>query len=184
MGMNAGGEDGAVKMWSRNGMLRSVLAQLGKPVYAVDWNGDSTKLVYCAGEECHIKQLKAQVRGRGQKWGWMIDCQRRMGKICEHPELDSPPPPLTQIPPTKWRAHAGLVLCLSWSAVTDQIASGGEDCRYKVWDGQGRPLWSSGPQGHPVCSLAWNPSGEMFAVGAYNLLRLCDKSGVGIETER
>uniref|UniRef100_A0A914H2A7 Uncharacterized protein n=1 Tax=Globodera rostochiensis TaxID=31243 RepID=A0A914H2A7_GLORO len=101
------GEDGSVKMWSRNGMLRSVLAQLGKPVYAVDWNGNSNKLVYCAGEECFIKQMKAQNA------------------------------------PTKWRAHTGLVLCLSWSAVTDLIVSGGEDCRYRLWDGQGRPLWSS-----------------------------------------
>uniref|UniRef100_A0A183BU10 WD_REPEATS_REGION domain-containing protein n=1 Tax=Globodera pallida TaxID=36090 RepID=A0A183BU10_GLOPA len=142
------GEDGSVKMWSRNGMLRSVLAQLGKPVYAVDWNGNSNKLVYCAGEECFIKQMKAQNA------------------------------------PTKWRAHTGLVLCLSWSAVTDLIVSGGEDCRYRLWDGQGRPLWSSTSHGHPLCSVSWSPNGEIFAIGSYNLIRLCDKSGWTHSVER
>ena len=48
-------------MWSKNGMLRSVLAQVGKPVYSLDWNGDSSKLVYCSGDECFIKQLNVQV---------------------------------------------------------------------------------------------------------------------------
>lgn len=57
-----GGEDGCVKMWSRNGMLRSQLVQLGRPVYAVEWNSDSTKLVYSYGEHCSIKLLKAQVK--------------------------------------------------------------------------------------------------------------------------
>ncbi|KAL3105337.1 hypothetical protein niasHT_026070 [Heterodera trifolii] len=142
------GEDGLLKMWSRNGMLRSMLAQLGKPIYAMDWNGNGTKLVYSAGEECFIKQMKAQNA------------------------------------PTKWRAHTGLVLCLSWSAVTDLIASGGEDCRYRLWDGQGRPLWSSASHGHPLCSVSWSPSGETFAVGSYNLLRLCDKSGWSHSLER
>lgn len=42
-------------------MLRSVLAQNGRPVYAVDWNADGTKVIYCAGENCFIKSLKAQV---------------------------------------------------------------------------------------------------------------------------
>lgn len=59
-----GGEDGCVKMWSRNGMLRSQLVQLGRPVYAVEWNSDSTKLVYSYGEHCSIKLLKAQVKMR------------------------------------------------------------------------------------------------------------------------
>lgn len=57
----SGGEDGCVKMWSRNGMLRSLFANVGKPVYCLDWNKDSSKLVYCAGEECYIKLLNAQV---------------------------------------------------------------------------------------------------------------------------
>ena len=52
------------------------------------------------------------------------------------------------------------------------------DCRYRLWDGFGRPLWSSNSHGHPVTCVAWSPSGEMFVVGAYKLLRLCDRAGV------
>jgi intraflagellar transport protein 80 len=57
------------------------------------------------------------------------------------------------------------------------IISGGEDRRYKVWDSFGRQLFSSSVQEHPITSLAWNPSGEMFAVGGFNNLRICDKLG-------
>ncbi|KAL7072197.1 hypothetical protein ACQ4LE_008505 [Meloidogyne hapla] len=142
------GEDGYVKIWSKNGMLRSVLAQIGKPVYSLDWNGDSTKLVYCAGDECFIKQLNVQSS------------------------------------PIKWRAHTGLVTCLSWSAVNDQILTGGEDCRYRLWSGQGRPLWSSSAYNFPISSVAWSHNGIMFAVGSFNLLRLCDKSGWSYSMER
>ncbi|CAK5051700.1 unnamed protein product [Meloidogyne enterolobii] len=142
------GEDGCVKIWSKNGMLRSVLAQIGKPIYSLDWNGDCSKLVYCAGDECFIKQLNVQSS------------------------------------PIKWRAHTGLVTCLGWSAVNDQILTGGEDCRYRLWNGQGRPLWSSAAYAFPISSVAWSHNGTMFAVGSFNLLRLCDKSGWSHSMER
>lgn len=28
-----------------------------------------------------------------------------------------------------------------------------------------------------MTSVAWSPNGELFAVGAFNMLRLCDKTG-------
>lgn len=57
-----GGEDGSVKMWSKNGMLRSVLSQNGTPVYCISWSGDSSHILYCCGQNCFIKVLKVQVR--------------------------------------------------------------------------------------------------------------------------
>ena len=36
-----GGEDGAVKIWSKSGMLRSTLATNNSPVYCVSWSPDS-----------------------------------------------------------------------------------------------------------------------------------------------
>ena len=48
----------------------------------------------------------------------------------------------------------------------------------QVWDSYGRLLYSSSPHDYPVTSLAWAPDGEVFAVGSFNTLRLCDKTGV------
>lgn len=139
---NLAGEDGMVKMWSRSGMLRSVLAQYGRPVYGADWNMDGSRVAYCCGEHCYIKSLKAQTN------------------------------------PTKWKSHEGVILCISWSDANDQIITGGEDCRYRVWDTFGRLLFTSSPHSYPITSVAWNPEGELFVVGSYNVMRLCDKAGV------
>lgn len=62
--------------------------------------------------------------------------------------------------------------------MNDLIVSGGEDCRYRVWDSQGRQLFSSTLHDSPISSIAWSPNGDLFAVGAYNTLRLCDCLGV------
>ncbi|KAJ8958887.1 hypothetical protein NQ318_019655 [Aromia moschata] len=80
----------------------------------------------------------------------------------------------------QWKAHEGLVLCLAWSAASELIVSGGEDCKYRVWDGQGRQMFSSGLHDNHVTSIAWAPAGDVFAVGSYNTLRLCDYSGYSI----
>lgn len=42
-------------------MLRSVLVQNGRAVYALDWNANSTKVAYSVGEDCFIKSLKVHV---------------------------------------------------------------------------------------------------------------------------
>lgn len=39
-------------------------------------------------------------------------------------------------------------------------------------------LYSSQPHEHPITSVAWAPDGELFAVGSFHTLRLCDKTGV------
>ena len=38
------GEEGDVKVWSRNGNLRSTLTQTGKPVYALAWGPDNDQV--------------------------------------------------------------------------------------------------------------------------------------------
>ncbi|KAK6112742.1 WD domain G-beta repeat family protein [Brugia pahangi] len=135
------GEDGAVKMWSRNGMLRSVLLENGCPVYGICWNSDDSCIAFCCGENCSTKVLKSQIS--------LI----------------------------RWKAHDGIVLCIDWNASTNLLVSGGEDCKYKVWDEYGRPIYCSNPQDYPITSIAWNVDGDLFAVGSFNLLRLCDKAG-------
>jgi intraflagellar transport protein 80 len=78
----------------------------------------------------------------------------------------------------QWKAHDGIILCLAWSPISKLIVSGGEDCVYRVWDSLGRPIFSSSVHTHPITSLAWAPAGDLFAVGSFNALRLCDRYGV------
>ena len=52
-----GGEDGAVKIWSRSGMLRSTLAQNAAPVYALAWAPDTQSVLYASGNILTIKAL-------------------------------------------------------------------------------------------------------------------------------
>src|SRR3546814_3385037 len=59
-----------------------------------------------------------------------------------------------------------------WSMPNNLIISGGEDCRYKIWDSYGRPLYVSYPSEHVITELKWCPNGEYFAVGSFNQLRL------------
>ena len=77
----------------------------------------------------------------------------------------------------QWKAHDGIILAVAWGSVTNTIVSSGEDCRYKVWDTMGRPLYSSSVHEHPISSVAWSPRGDVFAVAGYNMLRLCDAAG-------
>ncbi|XP_027217373.1 intraflagellar transport protein 80 homolog [Penaeus vannamei] len=79
--------------------------------------------------------------------------------------------------PIQWKAHDGVILKVAWNPNTGLILSGGEDTRYRVWDNFGRQLYSSSQHHHPITSLSWSPDGQLFAVGSFNTLRLCDKAG-------
>lgn len=48
----------------------------------------------------------------------------------------------------------------------------------KVWDSYGRLLYQSKPAETVITSVSWAPDGDTFAVGSFNSLRLCDKTGV------
>lgn len=76
-----------------------------------------------------------------------------------------------------WKAHEGVVLKVDWSPINHMVISGGEDCKYKVWDCYGRLMFQSSPLDYVVTSVAWCPSGELFAVGSFDSLQLCDRMG-------
>jgi intraflagellar transport protein 80 len=86
---------------------------------------------------------------------------------------------------SQWKAHEGIVLKVDWCPSNNLIISCGEDCKYKVWDSYGnlffnllgRNLYSSAPYDHVINSVAWSPNGEYFAVGAFGMFKLCDKTG-------
>jgi intraflagellar transport protein 80 len=48
------GEDGAIKIWSKNIELRSALLQVGKPVYCLVWSPDNNSLLYCSSTNITI----------------------------------------------------------------------------------------------------------------------------------
>ncbi|VDO20936.1 unnamed protein product [Haemonchus placei] len=140
-GLLSCGEDGTVKLWSRNGLLRSVIAQMPHPVHCCSFDMTSNNVLYPNYDHCYIKSLKSQG------------------------------------PPLKWKAHDGLVLCCDWSKASEYIVTGGEDCKFKLWDSFGRNLFTSIALDYPISSVAWSPDGQCFVAGSYNILLLCDKAG-------
>lgn len=83
----------------------------------------------------------------------------------------------------QWRAHDGLVLSLSWSGQSNIIASGGEDCRFKIWDAQGASLYTSAAEEYAITSVAFNPEKEQLLVGTFNMIKLCHSTGVSDAVE-
>lgn len=47
----------------------------------------------------------------------------------------------------------------------------------QVWDAYGRLLYQSSPFDYAVTSVAWSPNGDLFAVGSFDTLQLCDRMG-------
>ena len=135
------GEDGCVKIWSKSGQPRSTLVQEQSPIYCVVWSPESDKILYCCGNNLHVKPIQA-----GNK-------------------------------AFSWKAHDGIVLEADWNPTNNLIVSCGEDCRYKVFDEFGRMIFQSKPYEYVTTAISWAPSGEYFAVGGYEMLRLCDKTG-------
>ncbi|PIK37913.1 putative intraflagellar transport protein [Apostichopus japonicus] len=86
--------------------------------------------------------------------------------------------------PLQWKAHDGVILKVDWNPINNLIISGGEDCKYRIWDSYGRQVYSSHPHDYPITSVAWAPDGQVFAVGSFNTLRLCDQSGWSYALEK
>eukprot|EP00750_Incisomonas_marina_P002863 INCI12731.1.p1 GENE.INCI12731.1~~INCI12731.1.p1 ORF type:complete len:766 (-),score=142.09 INCI12731.1:1994-4291(-) len=84
----------------------------------------------------------------------------------------------------EWKAHDGVVMDVSWNPVNNLVASCGEDCKYKVWENTGTLLYQSKPAEFVLTSIAWAPTGNMFAIGAFNMLRLADRTGWSYSMER
>lgn len=81
----------------------------------------------------------------------------------------------------QWKAHSGSVLCMSWSNETQYIASGGDDCQYKVWDSQGSLIYASFVEDNSITSVEFGPKGLYLAVGGFNMLKLCHFTGVSFK---
>jgi len=135
------GEDGEVKIWSRSGNLRSVLASTGNSVYCCCWGPDDDQVAIGCGKTIMVKTVQVNRKN------------------------------------LQWNAHEGIVTCVDWNITNQNIVSGGEDCVFHVFDSFGRVLYTSKPLEHVITSISWSPNGEVFAVGSFNNIRLCDKTG-------
>ncbi|CAG9768961.1 unnamed protein product [Ceutorhynchus assimilis] len=174
--------DGKFHIINRSGRIeRSIEAHKGA-ILVGQWGNDGTGLL-TAGEDGLIKIWSKS----GMLRSTVVNSDSSVYGACWSPDSQSIAytngtcvvikqlAPNTK--PLKWKAHDGLVLCLAWSVASNVIVSGGEDCKYRVWDFQGRPVFSSVHHSHPITSIAWAPTGDLFAVGSFNTLRLCDYSG-------
>ncbi|XP_037959690.1 intraflagellar transport protein 80 homolog [Teleopsis dalmanni] len=85
---------------------------------------------------------------------------------------------------TRWRAHDGLVLTLSWSMTSNIIATGGEDRRFKIWDTLGDNLYTSSIEEYPITSVAFNAEQNVLLVGSFNMVSLVENSGCSYSSTR
>lgn len=175
--------DGKFHLISKLGRVeKSVEAHCGA-VLAGRWNYEGTALV-TVGEDGQVKiwsktgMLRSTLAQQGTpvySVAWGPDSEKVLytaGKQL----IIKPLQPNAKV--LQWKAHDGIILKVDWNSVNDLILSAGEDCKYKVWDSYGRVLYGSQPHEHPITSVAWAPDGELFAVGSFHTLRLCDKTGV------
>ena len=141
MSLLSAGEDGFVKLWSKNGSIRSSIMSCSHPIYQATFSPNNDKVIIASGRSIIIKPIESTQK------------------------------------PIQWDAHQELILALDWNAVNNCIVSGGEDCKYCLWDAFGKPLYSSRAFDNVITAVAFSPNGEYIAVGSYNTILLTDKRG-------
>jgi len=57
------------------------------------------------------------------------------------------------------------------------LATSGEDRTFKIWDAYHRLVYQSHPHNFVITTLKFNLSGEYLAVGLFETLKICDKTG-------
>jgi len=147
------------------------------------WNHEGSALV-TGGEDGVVKtwspagMLRATLTQQGQCVhciAWSPECDQICYSAGKQLIIKTLQPTGKQ---QKWQAHTGAVLCVDWSPVNNQIISGGEDGKFKVWDSYGRKLYESGVTNlYAITAVSWSPDGQSFAVGSFNSLRICDRTG-------
>eukprot|EP00916_Digyalum_oweni_P014639 GHVL01024009.1.p1 GENE.GHVL01024009.1~~GHVL01024009.1.p1 ORF type:complete len:642 (+),score=74.40 GHVL01024009.1:65-1990(+) len=180
--MAVGCADGSIRFFNRSGRLEKKFAAHEGALISVQWSHDATTLV-STGEDCFLKTWSRSGMQRSTLiqmpreincFTWSPDCQTVLfgseSKIMLKPIQAGQKQ-------FEWKAHEGCVLALDWCSLGDLIVSGGEDCRYKLWGSDGRLLLASPALDNVVTSVAWSPTGRCFAVGSFNIIKLCDKHG-------
>ena len=177
-----GSSDGRFYVINKAGRVEKMVEAHSGALLALKWNYEGSALL-TAGEDGHVKIWSRS----GMLRNVLIQTGNAVYSSCWSPENDQiiltsgcniiikPIQPSSK--PNQWKAHDGIILKVDWNLANGLICSAGEDRKYKLWDSFGRLLFSSSPHDHPITCVSWNSSGEMFAVGGFNLLRICDRLG-------
>merc|ERR1712166_933018 len=174
--------DGTFKFLDKSGKIKVSVAAHTGAVVALRWNLDGTALATC-GEDGVVKEWSRSGEKRSTlaetgttvySLQWSPEGQHLLYTINKQIIIKPMQPSAKQM---QWNAHDGIVLCTDWNPVNGLILSGGEDCKYKVWDSYGRLLYQSTLFDNTITSVGWRPDGELFAVGSYNTIAVCDKRG-------
>ena len=175
--------DGSFKLVSKSGRVEKVVTGAHNgAVTTLRWSNDGSSLA-TSGEDGQVKSWSrngmfrshlAQAEGAVYTLCWSAESEQILFSSGKHLVIRPLTPSSKQ---TMWKAHDAPVLCADWNAVTNLIVSGGEDCKYRVWDCYGRQLYASSASEYSISAVAWAPNGRYFAVGSFNMLRLCDKAG-------
>jgi len=175
--------DGSFKLISKSGRVEKVVTGAHNgAVTTLRWSNDGSSLA-TSGEDGQVKSWSrngmfrahlAQAEGAVYTLCWSAESEQILFSSGKHLIIRPLTPSSKQ---TMWKAHDAPVLSAEWNAVNNLIVSGGEDCKYRVWDCYGRQLYSSSANEYSISAVSWAPNGRYFAVGSFNMLRLCDKTG-------
>ncbi|XP_073482208.1 intraflagellar transport protein 80 homolog isoform X1 [Aquarana catesbeiana] len=181
--------DGKFHLITKVGRVEKSVEAHSGAVLTARWNFDGTALV-TVGEDGHVKiwsrsgMLRSTLAQNGlpiYSIAWGPDSEKVLYPLGKQ-LIIKPLQPSSKV--LQWKAHDGVILKVDWNPINDLILSAGEDCKYKVWDSYGRLLYSSPSHEYPITSVSWAPDGDLFAVGSFHTLRLCDKTGWSYALEK
>lgn len=174
--------DGSYRIVNKSGREEKKVDAHRGAVISVKWSMDGGAIVSC-GEDGQVKAWSktgmpraviAQLANSVYSFSWGGDGDQMViasGKDLLIKGLQNAARQL------RWKAHDGVIMKVDWNSVNNLIISGGEDCRYKIWDSYGRLLYQSSLVDNVITSVSWKPSGDQFVVGCYGSLRLCEHNG-------
>jgi len=174
--------DGSFKLVNKTGRVEKQVAEAHVgAITAINWSHDGSTLA-TSGEDGQVKvwarsgMLRTVLVQQGRPI-YSVSWSPGSNKILFSSEKTLSIKPMQAGKTVSWKAHEGCVLACDWNPSNSLIISGGEDCKYKIWDDFGRNLFTSQAYDYVITSISWSPNGQLFAVGAYNMLKLCDKTG-------
>jgi len=177
-----GGEDGAVKLWSRVGMLRNTIATTRYPVYCVCW-GRGDEVLFSSGQAITIEQReRKQVQWKAHDgsilaadWNPVNNLIVTGGEDRKYRVWDAFGRQLFQS-----NQLEQVVTCISWNATGSCFAVGSFDllqiCDETGWTQTRDDLKNVGSLLHLKWNLHGTTLGGVSASGAVLFARLINKS--------